>query len=153
MLTWGAGRGSEEAGGSSAHLTVAYSVSESFGPSDMHCDFLTELTKLTLTSPTVSVGANLPQVCRCKVPFMQPDRGKSRESTYQKLATSIGTQTPGPLAWAVFPKLTYLRSLLRLLTGIHVSKYMAPKRCSNPCESSREHCFVRLVLSEAEEAC
>lgn len=42
-------RGSEEAGGSSAHRTVAYSyLSESCGPPDMHCDFLTELTLLAL---------------------------------------------------------------------------------------------------------
>lgn len=67
-------------------------------------------------------------------------------------ATSISTLTPGPLVWAAFPKLTYSRSLLRLLTGIHVSKNAAQKRCSNPCESSREHCFVRLVLREAERA-
>lgn len=70
---------------------------------------------------------------------------------YQKLATSM--QTPGLLAWAAFLKLTYWRSQLQNLTGTHISKNMAQKRCSNPCESSREHCSVRLVLREAERAC
>lgn len=49
--------------------------------------------------------------------------------------------------------LTYSRSRLRHLVKTHVSKNMAQKRCSNPYESSREHCFVRLVPSEAKRAC
>lgn len=126
------------------------------GPPGIHCDFLTELTILALTSLTVSAGALNKLICpRCaavRFPVIQTGRGKPRDFTHQNLATSISTQTPGLLAWAVFPKLTYSRSRLRHLTGIHAFQNMARKRCSNPCESSREHCFVRLVLNEAKRA-